>query len=390
MAEHNIGKGAYYLNEFQRIMPTNPQFGIDIRTGTLPTERLARTFGLMEPFQIADLGASTVRGIAGIGVTNPDIARENGVVVFPNINFSNLNREALRTVQVAYLESVISQRLAQESEVAEALLTVGEHLVPYFVATSHPSVVKDLQAAWDTAVDTKKNPWPDIGRRADGVVTDLGSKFIALFCSNVSRTGKGSHFSHTTMRRRQEVFKLRKKGAKETAEIINSTVADLSGVTTGNVNYDHRWLNEKELLEVTSLGKRRTKTYKRKDSLDLMREQAERIKEQGLTGSDDEMERLLRHYLQEVPGRVLSRHFKNVFPKIKILRDAGALPDSYHISLVRAYTRYKDRTGYTRLYSDKQIAEMTGIPVETVRLILSVPVNKHALDLPSQNTVYNA
>lgn len=338
--------------------------------------------GLLTPSGHVDLGVLIINGLSlGTQLWNAQ-TREAALTIFPRINFSDMDENALTSIKDSYIHAVYMQKgIVDSQESAQSLLQVGRFLTPHLVKKTPPTMVGEIDQVWDIATADKDITWQTVASQANEITNELAMQFIESLSTKTALRGRS--FRPTVMERRKAVYKLPTQvDAKQGASIIASTTGiQATDITVGQ---DRAWLIKNGLL------KKKYKGEGKRTTREELEQEIEEIIEHGLTDPSKELQRILRLYLQGVPSQRIPKNVgSSPYTRIKTLEEAGVIPDRRTIDFIRAFAAYK--IGPKRRYSDEQIAEMCDIPPRVVKLILSVPVNKHALEeLASEITIFEA
>ncbi len=349
-----------------------PQFQADVLADNKEPvlRQLDETLDLFTSKQYEDLAVHIIKGIVQDGKPWDPLARKVGLVVLSRIPFTKLADESRDNISRTYVQTVreINPEIPVHDN-TDILLDAGKILAINFAADREKS--NEIIDAWDSKDDT-------ISLRIDEMKKATDLVFIEEKLKRKRKPYKGFVFMHyhekpdTTIEQMEE--KIRDNYSENSNEMrirrkqlvyLNHSryakdIAAEYDLIVQSVKRDRSWLKDNGLVgNVHRVRERDEKTQ-------LLRE------------------RVLTLYLQDVPlteiSTFLGVHAHDVLVSF---RKEGIVPYKRYINGVRYYSMLG--------YSQQAISESFNIPLHTVELILSVPVNKNALkDLPSEGTIYEA
>ena len=326
---------------------------------------------------LADLTEDIIIGLVSTTERLNDAGLVAALKILDRIPFVRIPQDAWDEIKVVYAAGILASTKASDSNSRiNELIAVSKIMAPYLMANlQNPA---EVIHAWDPVRETTDTTVNKSGvtSAVEELITDLALQCIVILSTSDSSRTKANP---DIIRRRQEVYKLfqslqaEHRTAEKEAEILTQILK--IQISTQTIYEDHSWLIARGLIERKIVTR------------DSRKEEAEQIKRDGLTNPNSELKQILILYLQGVPLSIIVQHYKNVAEKIKVLHDTGVIPMKYYIKGVRAYAN--DRSRHQRKYTDEEIANMVGIPIDNVKLILSVSPNPHALDgISPQGTIY--
>jgi hypothetical protein len=348
MTERARKDGSYVFADLQRVISSSSRFWEDIDKGVITPGQLRSTIKPLSTSQRIYLGAFIVNGISDVEAEWTHGAVRAGLAIFPQISFPELSKTTLEPLKMAYIDGVSEQKGAADASAAESLLVVGSSMLPLLLRVEDPRVIREVEGAWDTAVLGKNERWKTISAQADEMTTQLAFDFIE---STYREQYLGDMPNPYICYRRQLVYKHHDKSSLAAATIIQEKESD--------VKRDLAWL-----IKVGILNERISEKK--------LVEEAQDIKDSGLTDQHSKLQLILYYYLRGVPISIISRKIKRGSRfEIEALTTLGVIPKMEGINLIRKHSQSK---------TPQEIADDYGFPLSMVELVLSVPVYKNAPD----------